>query len=133
MNENHLSDAAMRDFISHGYTLVQSDQPPAFHQEICWQLDEVIASEGNPGNNVMAVIPELHQVRATTSFRACQKSSRFLKALPFVAPSKACWGPTTPCTPTDTVTTTGLDPLASNGTKTIMSTIPTHATTASVG
>lgn len=57
-----LDDEAIRHFIIHGYVTVQADMPAGFHEYICQQLDAVIDTEGNPGNNILPRIPELQQV-----------------------------------------------------------------------
>ena len=74
MSETHLSDAAVRDFITHGYTLVQSGQSPEFHRDICRQLDEIIAGEGNPGNNVLPLIPGIQEVFESPAVRGALES-----------------------------------------------------------
>ena len=62
MQNPHFDDSAMRDFIVNGYTLVHADYPPEFHQAVYDKIEEVLAKEGNPGNNILPRIPELQQI-----------------------------------------------------------------------
>ena len=52
---NHLlTDDQMRQFISHGYLILQTDFPKEFHERLNAKLKEVMEKEGNPGNNHFA-------------------------------------------------------------------------------
>ena len=57
-----LDDAAVRDFITDGYLIIQSHHPPEFHLAVCRQLDEVLDKGGNPGNNLLPLVPGIQQV-----------------------------------------------------------------------
>lgn len=59
-----LTDAQLQHFLQHGYLTLKTQLPAEFHQEIYRRTEEVFAKEGNPGNNVLPRIPELHQVFA---------------------------------------------------------------------
>ncbi|MCZ6680234.1 MAG: HEAT repeat domain-containing protein [Candidatus Poribacteria bacterium] len=63
LDKNYLlDDKQMRDFIINGYVTVQTDFAPDFHESIYRKAEGVFEKEGNPGNNIMARVPELHQV-----------------------------------------------------------------------
>ena len=57
-----LSDAEMEQFIIKGYALVQTDLPAEFHQSICEQIDAVFDEIGNPGNDILARVPDLYKI-----------------------------------------------------------------------
>ena len=57
-----LDDSHMQSFIADGYTVVKTDLPTDFHQSVYGQIEEVLAAEGNPGNNLLPRIPDLQQV-----------------------------------------------------------------------
>jgi hypothetical protein len=69
-----LDDAAIRDFIVHGYTLIKADQPPEFHQAIYDKIESVFAAEGNPGNNILPRIPEIQEIFDGPSVRGALTS-----------------------------------------------------------
>ena len=62
MIDQLFDDGALRDFLRHGYALIDSDQPPEFHRNVCDRLDHIMESEGNPGNNNLPRVPELQTV-----------------------------------------------------------------------
>ena len=74
MSGIHLSDSAVREFITQGYTLVQADQPPEFHREVREKLDATLDAEGNPGNNILPRVPELGAVFDSPSVRGALHS-----------------------------------------------------------
>lgn len=57
-----LTDDQMRHFLSHGYLVLETDFPQEFHDAMNAHIDEVMAREGNPGNNFLPRIPEAQQV-----------------------------------------------------------------------
>jgi hypothetical protein len=57
-----LSDRDVQQFIVNGYTIVQADYGPAFHEAVRTKIDGVIAEEGNLGNNILPRIPEIGNV-----------------------------------------------------------------------
>ncbi len=61
-NGHLLSDAQMQQFLLDGYLTLRLDVPDAFHQSIRSQMDDLLAREPNPGNNLLPRIPELVQV-----------------------------------------------------------------------
>lgn len=59
-----LTDEQMEQFIINGYMLVETDLPASFHASICAQIDEVFEKQGNPWNEILDLVPDLHQVYA---------------------------------------------------------------------
>ena len=57
-----LDDDGMRRFIRDGFVSVRVDFPPGFHQNVCRQIDEIFDKQGNPGNNLLPLVPEIQQV-----------------------------------------------------------------------
>jgi hypothetical protein len=57
-----LSDAEVEAFIINGYMLVETDFPDAFHAAICDQIDAVFAQQGNPGNEILELVPDLYKI-----------------------------------------------------------------------
>ena len=57
-----LNPEEIRDFIVNGYIQIQADFPTNLHEGIYQQIEEVLAKEGNPGNNLLPRIPEIQQV-----------------------------------------------------------------------
>ena len=60
--ENLLNDEEMRRFIINGYIKVQTDFPADFHQTIFQQVEDMFENQGNLGNNLLPLIPEIQQV-----------------------------------------------------------------------
>ena len=61
-NPELLIDEGMREFIRRGFITFEVDMPPGFHQTVFERTAQVMETAGNPGNNVVAVIPELQQI-----------------------------------------------------------------------
>ena len=57
-----LNEEEIRDFIINGYIQIQADFPTNLHEGIYQQIEEVLAKEGNPGNNLLPRIPEIQGV-----------------------------------------------------------------------
>ena len=57
-----LDDGGMQSFIADGYTVVKTDPAADFHQSIYRQIENLLAAEGNPGNNLLPRLPDLRQV-----------------------------------------------------------------------
>ncbi|NKB66625.1 MAG: phytanoyl-CoA dioxygenase [Candidatus Latescibacteria bacterium] len=57
-----LDDAGMQSFIADGYTMVETDFAPEYHQSVYHQLKDILGGEGNPGNNLLPRVPDLQQV-----------------------------------------------------------------------
>ena len=60
--ENLFTDEQMKQFIANGYVIIKPDIPTSLHETISQKLDEVIAKEGNPGNNLLPRVPEIQEV-----------------------------------------------------------------------
>ena len=53
-------DAQMMNFIREGYVMFRlDDMPRSYHDGIAEKLDSVIEKHGNPGNNMLPMVPEL--------------------------------------------------------------------------
>ena len=59
---NLLNDSRMQSFIADGYTVVETDLTAEFHHSIYRQIEDLLAAEGNPGNNLLPRIPDLQQI-----------------------------------------------------------------------
>ena len=57
-----LSDQGMREFIRNGFITFEADMPPGFHETVFERTEKTMETAGNPGNNILAVVPELQQV-----------------------------------------------------------------------
>ncbi|MEX1028908.1 MAG: HEAT repeat domain-containing protein [Paenibacillaceae bacterium] len=57
-----LTDEQMQTFISHGYLILQTGFPAAFHRSLTEQLHSIYQEEGNPGNNLLPRVRELQKV-----------------------------------------------------------------------
>ncbi len=57
-----LNPGEIRDFIVNGYIQIQADFPTDLHGSIYQQIEEVLAKEGNPGNNLLPRIPDIQRV-----------------------------------------------------------------------
>lgn len=57
-----LTDAQMRQFIAHGYLILQTDFPTEFHTTLSQRIADVMNKEGNPGNNILPRVPETQAI-----------------------------------------------------------------------
>ncbi len=57
-----MSDEAMQEFIRKGFVSFQADMPAGFHHSLYERTAELMEEAGNPGNNIVPVLPELQQV-----------------------------------------------------------------------
>jgi hypothetical protein len=57
-----LTDEQMRSYVINGYVTVRADLPEEFHSDLRTQLEELFEKEGNPGNNILPKLPEIHRV-----------------------------------------------------------------------
>ena len=69
-----LDDATMRQFIVNGYIQVQAELPASFHQRICRKIDDVLAQEGNPGDDLLPKVSEIQQVFDSPTVRGALTS-----------------------------------------------------------
>lgn len=60
--KNLLNDEEMRRFIIDGYIKIQTDFSPDFHATIFQQVEDMFENQGNLGNNLLPLIPEIQQV-----------------------------------------------------------------------
>ena len=57
-----LNDQRMQAFIRQGYVVLKPDFPPEFHACIYQRVESTIEQSGNPGNNLLPRIPEVHDI-----------------------------------------------------------------------
>ena len=57
-----LNDEEMRRFIIDGYIKIQTNFPTNFHETIFQQIEDMFENQGNLGNNLLPLIPEIQQV-----------------------------------------------------------------------
>jgi HEAT repeat protein len=57
-----LSDEQMRHFLAYGYVKLKTQLPTSFHRSVYERTEEVFAKEGNPGNNLLPRVPQVHKV-----------------------------------------------------------------------
>lgn len=57
-----LNDEEMRRFIIDGYIKIQTDFPTNFHKTIFQQVEDMFENQGNLGNNLLPLIPEIQQI-----------------------------------------------------------------------
>ena len=57
-----LSDAQVQDYLAHGYLVVRTSHPVAFHRRILRQIETLYATAGNPGNDILPRVPDLHEI-----------------------------------------------------------------------
>ena len=62
MSARLLNDGQMREFIRHGFIGVKTELPADFHKHVFDKTGAVFEQEGNPGNNLLARIPEMQKV-----------------------------------------------------------------------
>ncbi len=61
-NALSLSEAQLRQFVSHGYVVLKTDFTHDFHDAMSRRIQEVMKKEGNPGNNILPRVPEVQEV-----------------------------------------------------------------------
>lgn len=57
-----LDDGQVQSFLRDGYVVIDADQPAELHARLHGRICDVLASDGNPGNDILPRVPELHQV-----------------------------------------------------------------------
>ena len=57
-----LNDEGMREFIRNGFITFEADMPAGFHETVFERTEKAMETGGNPGNNILPVVPELQQV-----------------------------------------------------------------------
>ncbi len=73
--ENLLNDEEMRRFIIDGYIKIQTDFSRDFHQTIFQQVEDMFGNQGNLGNNLLPLIPEIQQVFSHTAVHGALTST----------------------------------------------------------
>jgi hypothetical protein len=69
-----LTDEQMRDYLTKGYVVLRSSLPRQMHDDIYARTMEVFDKEGNPGNNILPRVPQLHNVFQDPVFRGALTS-----------------------------------------------------------
>ncbi len=57
-----LRDQQMKSFIRDGYIKLEPDYPPELHEKIYRQVKQMFDKNGNLGNNILPLIPDIQQV-----------------------------------------------------------------------
>ena len=57
-----LTDTQIQSYLINGYTTVQTAHDPTFHQQLHQQIETLYATTGNPGNDILPKVPDLHQI-----------------------------------------------------------------------
>ena len=57
-----LNEEQMRDFVANGYISLKPDLPDGFHKEIYETTEKAFERVGNPGNNILPMVPHLQRV-----------------------------------------------------------------------
>ena len=57
-----LTDKQIQDYLVNGYTTVKTESPAGLHQRIHRKIETLYANEGNPGNEILSKVPELHKI-----------------------------------------------------------------------
>lgn len=60
--EDLLTDEQVMRFISHGYHLVEPEFPAGFNEAVLAKLESLDVPRQNPGNGILAAVPELYEV-----------------------------------------------------------------------
>lgn len=66
-----LSEAQMRQFVSHGYLVLKTDFSKDFHDAMSRNIQEVMKKEGNPGNNILPRVPEVQEGLSASGDSGC--------------------------------------------------------------
>ena len=62
MTSIKLSDEEIQKFIRDGYIAIEPKLSNEFHADIFAKIEKIFDTEGNPGNNLLARIPELQYI-----------------------------------------------------------------------
>ena len=57
-----LTDQQVQDYLTHGYLVLRTGHPAAFHRRILRQISTLYATEGNPGNEILPRVPDLYRI-----------------------------------------------------------------------
>ena len=56
-----LTDTQIQDYLTHGYLVLRTGHPAAFHRRILRQIETLYATAGNPGNDILPRVPDLYE------------------------------------------------------------------------
>jgi hypothetical protein len=59
-----LNDHQLQAFLREGYISVEADLSAGFHSDVHSQITHLYATSGNPGNDILPLVPDLHRVLA---------------------------------------------------------------------
>ena len=57
-----LNEEQMRDFVANGHISLKTNLPDDFHREVYETTEKAFERVGNPGNNILPMVPQLQQV-----------------------------------------------------------------------
>ena len=57
-----LTDTQIQDYLTHGYLVLRTGHPDAFHQRVLRQIETLYATAGNPGNDILPRVPDLYGI-----------------------------------------------------------------------
>ncbi len=62
MEPELLTDEQMIGFVRNGYLTINAGLPAEFHTQLHGQITKLFAEDGNPGNDILPRVPDLHRV-----------------------------------------------------------------------
>lgn len=69
-----LNDERMQSFVRNGYLNLDCGLPAGFHRQLHKQIIDLYATEGNPGNDILPRVPDLHSVLRSQPVRGALRS-----------------------------------------------------------
>ena len=57
-----LTDTQIQDYLTHGYLVLRTGHPDAFHRRVLRQIETLYATAGNPGNDILPRVPDLYGI-----------------------------------------------------------------------
>ena len=57
-----LTDTQIQDYLTHGYLVLRTGHPDAFHRRVLRQIETLYATSGNPGNDILPRVPDLYGI-----------------------------------------------------------------------
>ena len=69
-----LTDAQIQDYLTHGYLVLRTGHPAAFHRRILRQIETLYATAGNPGNDILPRVPDLFEILRDPAFDGALQS-----------------------------------------------------------
>ena len=83
-----LTDTQIQDYLTHGYLVLRTGHPAAFHRRILRQIETLYATAGNPGNDILPRVPDLYEILHDPAFDGALQS--LLGAGYLVHPHRHC-------------------------------------------